>query len=113
MQNVNFECKQCGNCCRQPGYVYLKDGEAEGMAKLLDIDVYEFTEKYCVIQDRLNLVLKMGENEDCLFLKNNNCLVYDARPEQCRDFPKKWNTPKSKKYCEGRNNGLLHKKHSQ
>lgn len=30
---------------------------------------------------------KKKENNACIFLKNNRCQVYTARPSQCRTYP--------------------------
>jgi len=98
---THFQCKRCGACCRQPGFVYLKDGEAERLAACLGLDVYAFTETYCLFLDRQHLVLKNHSDEICLFYGPAGCRVYDARPEQCRDFPLGWKTKRSLEYCEG------------
>ena len=94
-----FSCKQCGACCRQPGFVYLQAGDVERLAVFLRMDVYAFTETYCLLFDRKHLALKKHPNEVCLFLGEKGCSVYSARPSQCRDFPKGWKTEKSLEYC--------------
>ena len=96
-----FECARCNNCCKQAGFVYLKEGEAEKIAEFLKLDIYEFTNRYCDIQERQNLVLKKLPDEACIFLTEEGCSVNPAKPEQCRDFPIKWRTAKSLSYCEG------------
>ena len=98
---LSFKCKRCGACCRQAGFVYLKEDEAVQLAAFLGIDVYAFTETHCLLLDRQHLVLKKDPDEACLFLVREGCKVYDARPAQCRDFPLKWKTEKSLGYCEG------------
>lgn len=98
---TSFHCKQCGACCRQPGYVYLKGGDAERLAVFFGIDVYAFTEMYCLLFDRKHLALKKNPDEVCFFLEGKDCSVYEARPAQCRDFPKAWKTERSREYCQG------------
>ncbi|MFH1800278.1 MAG: YkgJ family cysteine cluster protein [Candidatus Omnitrophota bacterium] len=96
-----FQCQRCNACCRQPGFVYLKEGDAERLAAYLEMDIYQFTEAQCLLMDRQHLALKKRPNETCLFEGANGCTVYAARPAQCRDFPLSWQTERSQHYCEG------------
>lgn len=96
-----FKCMRCNVCCRQAGYVYLDAHGADNIARFLEIDPYLFTEMYCDLQDRQRLVLKKNEDESCVFLTERGCSIYLARPQQCRDFPVKWRTPRSFEYCAG------------
>lgn len=96
-----FQCRQCGACCKQPGFVYLTSGDAERLATHFEIDIYSFTEAYCLLLDRHYLALKKNADETCLFLKAKGCAIYEARPAQCRTFPLSWKTKKSLNYCEG------------
>lgn len=97
----HFQCQRCSACCRQPGFVYLKEGDAERLAAYLQMDIYQFTGTKCLLLERKHLVLKKHPDETCLFLGVNGCEVYEARPEQCRDFPLNWKTKRSLDYCEG------------
>jgi uncharacterized protein len=97
----NFQCQCCSACCRQPGFVYLKEGDAERLAGHLAMDIYSFTERHCFLMDRKHLVLKKFPDETCLFLEARGCSVYEARPAQCREFPFNWRTERSLNYCEG------------
>ena len=96
-----FQCKRCNACCRQPGFVYLKTGEAERVAAFLGLSVYDFTDRYCDVLERRELVLKKHADEACVFLNEQGCQIHDVKPQQCRDFPAKWRTPRSFDYCEG------------
>jgi len=101
-QLSRFKCQQCGNCCRQPGFVEIKAGEAERIAEYLSMDLYDFTQNECEIQGRQRLVLKKSESDACIFLKEDNmCQIHEVKPEQCQDFPYKWRTEKSFEYCSG------------
>ena len=96
-----FECRRCGACCNQPGFVYLSPEDAERLAVFLHKDSYAFTEQYCLLMDRRHLALRKRPDETCLFLELHGCSVYSARPQQCRDFPLGWKTERSLDYCDG------------
>jgi len=98
---TNFSCRRCNQCCVQPGFVYLKEGEADRLAAYLDMDVYVFTDQYAEVLDRRQLVLKKKHKEECVFLSEDGCLVHQVKPSQCREFPFSWRTPRSYEYCEG------------
>ena len=97
----NFQCQRCSACCRQPGFVYLKEDDAARLAARLKMDIYQFTETHCLLLNRKHLALKKHLDETCLFLKKDGCAVYEARPAQCRDFPENWKTERSLSYCAG------------
>ncbi len=108
-----FSCQRCNACCRQPGFVYLKEGEAERIAAYLKMTLYDFTDQYCEVIDRRRLVLKKLPDEICVFLapfqssnddkpfEEGGCRIHAVKPEQCRDFPYRWHTSESFEYCMG------------
>jgi Fe-S-cluster containining protein len=96
-----FQCRRCSACCRQPGFVYLAEGDAERLSAHLCLEVYPFTETHCLLLDRRHLALKKNPDESCIFLGDQGCRVYEARPRQCRDFPLNWKTERSLDYCKG------------
>ncbi|HEY2810298.1 MAG TPA: YkgJ family cysteine cluster protein [Rhabdochlamydiaceae bacterium] len=85
---LRFKCTGCGECCTgAPGYVWIDEAEIEEMAAFLKISPEEFVKKYTRrIDDNLSLT-EDPHNFDCVFLKERKCLVYGARPHQCRAFP--------------------------
>ncbi len=86
-----FHCIRCHACCRQPGYVRLKPGEAETIAGYLGMDILEFTSRFTILtKDRQALSLIEKENGACLFLDEKGCKINDVKPQQCLDFPHKW-----------------------
>ncbi len=86
---LTFECTACGNCCtKSDGFVVLDEPEASKIANVLNISESEFLETYVdVLPDAQTLNLKSLSNGDCIFLKDEKCQVYEARPMQCRTFP--------------------------
>ena len=88
-EGIRFECQGSGNCCVSRGgygYVYLTLEDRRNMAKKLNMTTSAFTRKYC---EKHNDVWKLKDhiNEDCVFLSNKRCSVYEARPTQCRTWP--------------------------
>ena len=108
-EGLRFKCTGCGQCCTgAPGYVWIDEEEMAQMADFLHISQEDFVKKYTRrIGDRLSLI-EHPTNYDCVFLKERKCLVYSARPRQCRAFPwwkdnlrscKDWK--EAAKRCEG------------
>lgn len=87
---VRFECQGSGKCCTSHGefgFVYLTDEDRQRFAKYMGLKLNEFTKKYCAQTDGYYHLIERPENQDCLFLKNKRCTVYEARPGQCRTWP--------------------------
>lgn len=88
-EGVLFSCTECGNCCSDPdGEVDLNDHEAHSIAEALKISFESLLQKY-VNRDAESgkLTLRSYSNGDCIFLQDDKCMVYQARPLQCRTFP--------------------------
>ena len=85
---LRFKCTGCGQCCTgSPGYVYLSEPDIEALSAHLSISIEEFQKKYTRLVDNSYALLEDSQNYDCVFLKDNKCSVYEARPVQCRTFP--------------------------
>lgn len=86
---LRFKCTECGKCCTgKPGFVWVTLHEIEAMAKALNVSVDLFKRKY--VRQRNNqyaLVEKTSQNNACIFLSGTKCMVYQARPKQCRTYP--------------------------
>ena len=81
-----IDCTQCANCCRETK-VSLSDHDIEALAQHLGVGpeavVRQYTER-----DSEGGALVLRHNADgCVFLHRNLCLVYEARPRACREFP--------------------------
>ncbi len=70
-------CKSCMNCCREYS-VELDDEEQKAAAELLKISVEELNEKY---------LSNDGASSTCSFFKDNKCLIEEAKPGNCIEYP--------------------------
>lgn len=87
-EGLRFSCTGCGECCTgSPGYVWITEQEAEEMARFLGISLDAFAKTYTrKVGDRFSLK-EHPKTYDCVFLKEKRCMLYSARPKQCRTFP--------------------------
>jgi hypothetical protein len=61
----------------------------------------EFLQKYTRLRtDRAGLSLIEQADDSCIFLNGNSCVINAVKPQQCRDFPNKWNFPGWRQVCE-------------
>ena len=86
-KGICFSCEGCGGCCSgEPGYVWINDDEIAAMVQELALDTATFMQRYTrKAQGKISLIEK--ENYDCIFLTDNKCAVYGARPIQCSTYP--------------------------
>ena len=85
--SFEFECKGCGICCREEGYVFFSKSEIRSAANLLDVTFDEFIEQYLVpFEDGfVHVVMAKGR---CAFLRTDNrCDINSVKPRQCKTFP--------------------------
>ena len=87
-EGLRFKCTGCGKCCTgSPGYVFLSPDDFQNLATHLSLSHEEFAANFTYkVDDKISLIDRPGSSE-CVFLKNNQCSVYEARPVQCRTFP--------------------------
>lgn len=85
---LHFKCTGCGKCCTGfPGYVWVSEEEIAGMANFLNLSISEFSAKYLrQVGDRVSLI-EQPVSYDCVFFKDKQCTIYEARPLQCRTYP--------------------------
>jgi uncharacterized protein len=115
-EGLQFECQGSAKCCVSHGdygYVWLTKTDRAALAKHLGITFDEFTTQYCEIKDGI-YKLKESKNNDCIFLKEKRCGVYEGRPMQCRTWPfwpevmnaRRWNKD-VKSFCPGVGKGKV------
>ncbi|MCK4913421.1 MAG: YkgJ family cysteine cluster protein [Planctomycetes bacterium] len=126
---LHFECQQCGNCCSGPdeGYIWITKPEIKLLADFLKITVEKLREKFLKRIGFRTTIIEQPVNKDCIFLQKINghrfdklttgkgCVVYSARPSQCRTWPfwagnlknpDTWNEAAQK--CPGINRGKFY-----
>lgn len=90
---LQFECTQCGACCSgEEGYVWVDDVEVDAMAEKLSMTEGEFRKKFVRRVGGRHSLVEYPDG-DCILLdpKTRHCIVYEARPIQCRTWPF-WNS---------------------
>ena len=108
MPIYEFECKKCGACCREDSLLVTVTGRdivriATGLALdssevIRALDFYlssglEFPHglrDYPTVNTEKGpayVALKKLENGDCVFLKDNLCMIHMIRPAACMSFP--------------------------
>lgn len=95
----DFNCQQCGECCRGEGVVNVKEEEIPRMAAYLGISEEEFKEKWTRTSLFRGYWLKEKPNKDCIFLEDKKCQIQPVKPEQCKTFPFSWDNLDSIKTC--------------
>lgn len=89
---IFYECQRCTACCRWPGNVRVSDAEIAALAKFKGLSEFDFIQKYTRLHtDKRGLSLIEKENHECIFLDGKDCTVQPVKPQQCKDFPNKWN----------------------
>jgi uncharacterized protein len=86
---LRFECTQCGKCCSgAPGFVWVNNREIVDMAAAMDMDPETFRSRFVRSVGKRESLVEYPDG-DCIFLdpQSRQCLVYDARPIQCRTWP--------------------------
>ena len=82
-----FKCTACGACCTGAGHVRLSIADMEKIASYLRMSLEDFVQSHV---DRIAGSWMLKENQlhgDCIFLKDQKCSIYPARPTQCQTFP--------------------------
>jgi Fe-S-cluster containining protein len=86
---VCFECNCCGICCADTDHklrhILLLESEAEEISAKTGLPIEEFANESSGTPPYIYEVKKA--EGDCRFLKDNKCIIYEARPLICRFYP--------------------------
>ncbi|MEM6471371.1 MAG: YkgJ family cysteine cluster protein [Planctomycetota bacterium] len=88
-EGLQFQCTQCGRCCSgEPGYVWVDADEIRAMADHLEISVAELEHRFIRKVGARKSLMEYPDG-DCILLdpEKRTCIVYQARPTQCRTWP--------------------------
>jgi len=134
-EQIQFECTKCGACCREESLLVTLTGRdivrlSRGLSlgpndiiRAFDfyLDIGKESPKGLRDFPTLNtekgpayLAIKKMENGDCIFLKDNLCMIHLIRPAVCMSFPfvfskdgntTTWGLSAMKKICPGLGSG--------
>ncbi|MDR0287223.1 MAG: YkgJ family cysteine cluster protein, partial [Clostridiales bacterium] len=88
-----FNCKGCGNCCKNRDDIMLNGRDLYNIAQYLNMKTADVIKKYCELfiggSSRIPIIrLKpVGQNKICPLLQGNRCIVHAAKPGVCALFP--------------------------
>ena len=78
------DCMQCANCCKTTSPLFLQK-DIERLATYLKISPGQFIRQYLHMDEDGDFVFNEAP---CPFLAADNyCMVYDHRPNACREYP--------------------------
>lgn len=99
-ESVTYRCSQCGHCCRHiEGCVMVDSLDAYRLANFLraqhngvscmDDVLAQYCEPIPLTEEGYPIfTLKtIGGEATCIFLQENRCSIYTARPRTCRLYP--------------------------
>ncbi len=81
------DCTSCANCCRH-SVVPVSAEEMDAIARYLETTPESVARLYTAPDpDTPSRRILRSSPEGCVFLDGNLCMIYDARPKACREFP--------------------------
>ena len=79
----------------------MTGAEITEIADYLHLSEDAFLAQYTRLRtDRAGLSLLEQADDSCIFLSGKDCRINAVKPQQCRDFPNKWNFPGWRQVCE-------------
>lgn len=83
----HMDCAMCANCCRH-SVVSVTKRDIETIAMYLGTTPDVVASLYTVHDGEAPALRILRNSGDaCVFLDGNLCMIYEARPETCREFP--------------------------
>lgn len=88
---IRFACSKCGLCCgdtdKKTRHILLLKKDAERIAAHIQKPIETFATKNTGQAPYVFQMQKDPKTGKCLFLKENQCTIYLARPLICRFYP--------------------------
>ena len=88
-----FHCTQCGKCCKNRRDIVLSPFDVHRISRHLKMRPSDFFERYCrwgihTITGLPRVILESeGPGHGCVLLKENRCMVQEAKPSICALYP--------------------------
>lgn len=94
---MRFSCQEScgGKCCKvelggKEGFVFLTQQDERRLTALSKKTFFErgvFSSTRFIDKTTQQTYLKKNDDGSCIFFKKGKCIIYEARPTQCRTFP--------------------------
>lgn len=84
MSNTDV-CVQCGDCCNL-FFINLNEEEYKSGQFKMVFDDIDLPEKFSEAEACGANFLAKEEDGNCIYLKNNSCIIHKKRPQVCRAF---------------------------
>ncbi|MFV0468146.1 MAG: YkgJ family cysteine cluster protein [Dysgonomonas sp.] len=82
--SMKVNCLECARCCKSLGPA-IYDKDIERISKVLRMKPSDMVDKYLKIDEDGDYVFR---SMPCPFLlPDNYCMIYEARPKACREYP--------------------------
>ena len=79
-----IDCLECANCCKTTSPIFTQT-DIERLSRFFKMKIPQFIGTYLKIDEEGDYILREAP---CPFLgAQNKCMVYEARPRACRDYP--------------------------
>ncbi len=100
-------CRRCGACCRWEGDVCLTQADVQAISAYLHVTEEDFINTCCRLQrNRQGLsLIDANDGACCMLREDNTCSIQSVKPQQCRDFPQRWNFPGWEQRCPAAKKG--------
>jgi len=79
------DCLSCANCCKTMTPIYT-DEDIDRISAHLQLTPKQFKARYTIKENETNS--RINSKIPCHFLlPDNACMIYEVRPEDCKEFP--------------------------
>jgi Fe-S-cluster containining protein len=90
-RNIRWECQRCTLCCgdthKRKRLILLLETEVKRIKTRTNRRVDEFATSISKFNSYKYQLRKRSSDGKCIFLRGNDCSIYDFRPLICRFYP--------------------------